>query len=341
MSLLEWVPRLRSDLMRDFGLSRNRADGIIGQLAHESGGFRSFQEVSPIIPGSRGGWGIAQWTGPRRLEFESQYGVGNSTYEANYGFLAQELRGSESRSLQRVLAGPDDPYAAGRIFTDTNLRPGIPGYASRDNWTDRVSAIEGDSYRPGYDNFSSRNFGSWENASGEKYFDTAPTSAGPDSYDFASGKNMGSWDNATGQDYWSNGPISQVYEDHNPLASAVTDGSDQGFFGRIFSGTPLQGLFSKGGGRTYHPSRDLVQAVDQQTRVESQTELQKTQAGIKTFNDAYNRTAAAFTDYISRFIWILVGIVIVGAALAMFVFDKGETLPVVGSKIKAAKKALA
>ena len=54
-------------LMRDLGLTDLQAAGLLGNLGHESGGFRQLQEVAPAVAGSRGGWGLAQWTGPRRV----------------------------------------------------------------------------------------------------------------------------------------------------------------------------------------------------------------------------------------------------------------------------------
>ena len=62
-------PRLVADLARDFNLTPAQAAGIAGNLAHETGGFKHMQEIQPMIPGSRGGYGFAQWTGPRRRAF--------------------------------------------------------------------------------------------------------------------------------------------------------------------------------------------------------------------------------------------------------------------------------
>ena len=40
-------------------------------------------EVDPLVPGSRGGFGIAQWTGPRRVQLE-QYAAANNAYVGNF-----------------------------------------------------------------------------------------------------------------------------------------------------------------------------------------------------------------------------------------------------------------
>lgn len=126
--------RLKSDLMRDFGLASHQAAGVVGNLDHETGGFRFMQEISPVVPGSRGGYGFAQWTGSRRNDFEAwakARGLNVSSYEANYGFLKHELTStSESRVVPKLLAAPTVEEAT-RIFSQTFLRPGIPHMASR------------------------------------------------------------------------------------------------------------------------------------------------------------------------------------------------------------------
>lgn len=126
--------RLVNDLMRDFGLTRTQAAGVVGNLDHESAGFGTLQEVNPIVPGSRGGFGYAQWTGPRRREFEAwaaARGLDPTSYEANYGFLNYEMSSTwESRvvpQLKRTTTVED----SARVFQDVFLRPGIPHTQSR------------------------------------------------------------------------------------------------------------------------------------------------------------------------------------------------------------------
>lgn len=112
--------RLMQDLMRDFHLTRQQASGIVGNLAYESGGFRSMQEADPMVPGSRGGWGYAQWTGPRRRNFEAfaaSRGLDPSSYDANYGFLAHELSTDHAYSLNH-LRSAGTPHEAAVAFAD-------------------------------------------------------------------------------------------------------------------------------------------------------------------------------------------------------------------------------
>lgn len=144
--------RLMGDLQRDFGMTPQQAAGVVGSLAFESGGFRTLQEQG--VP-YRGGWGYAQWTGPRRTAFDNwvrQNGLDPSSYEANYGFLSQEFRDPLfSRWLQPVY-GATDTASAARDFTGSAdaatgfLRPGIPHIEQRigeaqavlDSWTNRL-----------------------------------------------------------------------------------------------------------------------------------------------------------------------------------------------------------
>jgi hypothetical protein len=126
--------RLMGDLMRTYRLTRAQAAGVVGNLDHESAGFRQLQEMQPVVPGSRGGWGFAQWTGPRRRQMEAwaaQRNLSLSSYEANWGFLRHELSNTpEGRVLPRLRRATDVEQAT-RIFQDVFLRPGIPHTSSR------------------------------------------------------------------------------------------------------------------------------------------------------------------------------------------------------------------
>lgn len=127
--------RLLSDLKRDFKLTDAQAAGVVGNLMYESGGFNSLQEIQPTVPGSRGGYGYAQWTGPRRNAFES-YAKSNdldpSSYEANYGFLKHEIETDpyERRQFNTVKKARTAEEAA-RLVSDNFLRPGIPNVPAR------------------------------------------------------------------------------------------------------------------------------------------------------------------------------------------------------------------
>lgn len=135
------APSVIQRLSRDLNITPQQAAGIVGQLGHESAGLQAINEYQPVVPGSRGGFGWAQWTGPRRRQFESwakNQGLDVADPEANYGFLIHELTNTpEKRALEAVRAAPD-AISAGRAFTDTFLRPGTPAYKSRDSWVERA-----------------------------------------------------------------------------------------------------------------------------------------------------------------------------------------------------------
>jgi hypothetical protein len=126
--------RLMGDLMGDFSLSKEQAAGVVGNLAHESGGFESLQEIKPLVPGSRGGYGYAQWTGPRRRAYEA-YAKENqldpSSYEANYGFLKHELQNTPEGRVLNGLKNAQTAGEAAEMFSKGFLRPGIPYMDSR------------------------------------------------------------------------------------------------------------------------------------------------------------------------------------------------------------------
>lgn len=127
--------QLKSDLMRDFGLTDVQAAGVVGNLMHESGGFQQLQERNPSVKGSDGGYGYAQWTGPRRDKFE-QYakdrGLEPGSYEANYGYLKYELANDpyERRQFNTVKKAQTAEEAA-RLVSENFLRPGKPNLAER------------------------------------------------------------------------------------------------------------------------------------------------------------------------------------------------------------------
>lgn len=84
------------NLQLDMGFTAEQAAGFVGNLGAETEGFIKLQEIKPMIAGSRGGYGWAQWTGPRRRAFENwciKHNLKPSSSEANYGFVLEELRG--------------------------------------------------------------------------------------------------------------------------------------------------------------------------------------------------------------------------------------------------------
>lgn len=128
------APKIMADLRRDFApLSAYDAAAVVGNLGHESGGFTLYQEVKPLVAGSRGGAGWAQWTGPRRKAFEAwaaKKGLNPRSDEANYGYLCVELRGSEKAAIPAVRRA-ESLEAKVTAFELNFERAGIKHYASR------------------------------------------------------------------------------------------------------------------------------------------------------------------------------------------------------------------
>lgn len=93
-------------LMRDMGLTRAQAAAVIGHGGHESG-LTGINERNPLIPGSRGGRGWMQWTGPRRRAFEAyaaEHGLDPNQDETNYRFLTHEMQSTpHGRSATNAL----------------------------------------------------------------------------------------------------------------------------------------------------------------------------------------------------------------------------------------------
>lgn len=126
--------RLTQDLMRDFDLTETQAAAFVGNLAVESNNFQTLQEINPIVEGSRGGFGYAQWTGPRREAFEAwaaENELDPSSYEANYGYLKKELSetddviGNIGRNTIDRLRDMDNLNEATSFVMEYYLRPGI------------------------------------------------------------------------------------------------------------------------------------------------------------------------------------------------------------------------
>lgn len=138
----KWAPWFMDKLIHDFALSVEDAAAIIGNAGHESGGFQSLQELKPLVKGSRGGYGIMQWTGPRRRDFEAyceRNKLKPSDMETNYKFLFVELQGPEGKALDKLRKEPD-LAAKTQSFMLTFLRPGIPHLDQRITWAKRAMA---------------------------------------------------------------------------------------------------------------------------------------------------------------------------------------------------------
>jgi len=125
---------LTADLQEALGLSRVHAAAIVGNLAHETGDFKFMQELRPIVPGSKGGAGFAQWTGKRRKAFEkfvadNDYDI--NSYEANRDFLIYEIQETDEGRFLSSLEKTTTVEDAAKVVSNKYLRPGIPKIQSR------------------------------------------------------------------------------------------------------------------------------------------------------------------------------------------------------------------
>ena len=107
------------------GVPPHIADGFVMNMRDESGLNPGINEAAPIVPGSRGGYGLYQVTGPRRTAYE-QFAEGRgsplNSVDAQLDFLMTELQGPESRAARSIMAAPDANSAAVAIAKDF-LRP--------------------------------------------------------------------------------------------------------------------------------------------------------------------------------------------------------------------------
>lgn len=120
-------------LMKDFSLSDEEAAAIFGNAGAETEGFKYFQEIKPTVPGSRGGFGWFQWTGPRRRAFEAYCQRNNLnplSDAANYAFLFVELTTTEKGAIPALKAATG-LYNKTVAFEKSFERAGVKAYEKR------------------------------------------------------------------------------------------------------------------------------------------------------------------------------------------------------------------
>jgi hypothetical protein len=109
----------------DRGLPAHVAEGIVMNAADESGFDPSINEQNPTVPGSRGGFGLMQWTGPRRDALEhyaQQSGRPVDDPDLQLDFLVEELHGPEKAAFDKTMA-TSSPQDAAAAFATSFLRP--------------------------------------------------------------------------------------------------------------------------------------------------------------------------------------------------------------------------
>lgn len=110
------------------GMPEHIAYGVAGNMAVESGFNPGINEINPVVPGSRGGYGLNQWTGPRRVQYEQfaqDRGAPLNDVDAQLDFMFWELENTEKRAADALYAA-DTVEDAARVYSDRFLRPGVP-----------------------------------------------------------------------------------------------------------------------------------------------------------------------------------------------------------------------
>lgn len=115
------------------GIPPVAAQAFAGNGMVESRLDPSINEVNPTVKGSRGGFGLMQWTGPRRRQLETfaaSRGVDVSDPEMQMDFLAWELGNTEKGAADAIYQA-QTPDEAARLVSERFLRPGIPHLDAR------------------------------------------------------------------------------------------------------------------------------------------------------------------------------------------------------------------
>jgi Phage tail lysozyme len=125
-------------LMEEFGWENFQAAGCMGNLGHESGGLEELREVAFLHTPARGGYGWAQWTGPRARRFLRYCEVNKLDWhseQANYGYLVNELHEDYSHTVGAV-AKTKTLIAATVAFERGYEAAGILSMNSRIHWAE-------------------------------------------------------------------------------------------------------------------------------------------------------------------------------------------------------------
>lgn len=130
--------RLIHKLMEEFDWEDFQAAACMGNLGHESGGFKQLREVAFIHTPNRGGYGWAQWTGPRARSFLRYCDVLHLDWqseEANFAFLCKELHEHYAHTVAAVAKAPN-LVAATVAFERGYEAAGIVSMHDRIRWAE-------------------------------------------------------------------------------------------------------------------------------------------------------------------------------------------------------------
>ena len=117
------------------GMPLHIAQGFVTNFKDESGLNPGINEIAPLVPGSRGGYGLYQLTGPRRRQYEAwaaDNGLELADPEAQLDFLMLELNTTEKSAWDKIKATATPGEAAAAIV-NTFLRPAEAHRAKRES----------------------------------------------------------------------------------------------------------------------------------------------------------------------------------------------------------------
>ena len=121
------------------GLPQHVAEAFAIEIGEESGFDSGINEKNPLVKGSRGGFGLYQLTGDRRVAYEKyaqERGVDPSNADAQLDYLVQELRTSEKGAASSIL-NSKNTAEAGELVVSKFLRP------SQENQNRRIAKYRG------------------------------------------------------------------------------------------------------------------------------------------------------------------------------------------------------
>jgi hypothetical protein len=132
-SFKQRAPGVMAALMHYFPpLDVEGSAAVLGNIWAESK-LQAINEGKPTVKGSRGGYGWAQWTGPRRRAAETFWrdrGMNASTDAAQLAFLISELQTTEKRGILAVMR-PGTLEERTKAFELAYERAGAKNYPER------------------------------------------------------------------------------------------------------------------------------------------------------------------------------------------------------------------
>jgi len=135
------------------GVPEHVAQGVAMNFQHESGFDTGIQEIAPTS--GRGGFGLAQWTGPRRIaleDFAKAQGKRIDDPDVQFDFFMRENAGPERGAWATVMNAPDAQTAAIN-FVKNWERPATV------NLNRRIAQYQGDSPSEGGARFGGEGLG--------------------------------------------------------------------------------------------------------------------------------------------------------------------------------------